>query len=113
MKIRKAWHKGIAPAAALLVLAGTLKLALVEVENALSARVALAAQGEKLEKALAAAREVERMYEVRYRTGYASLKNWLDAQETRRAAEISVAENRLARLANYVSLYQSLGERLP
>lgn len=87
----------------------TLYQALAEVENALSARRMLAEQGASLERALAAACEVERMYEVRYRSGYVSLKVWLDAQETRRASEVALAENRLNRLANHVTLLQALG----
>ncbi|WP_052152788.1 TolC family protein [Desulfocurvibacter africanus] len=87
----------------------TLYQALSEVENALSARRMLAEQGANLERALAAARQVERMYEVRYRAGYVSLKVWLDAQETRRASEVALAENLLNRLANHVTLYQALG----
>lgn len=59
----------------------TLYQALGEVENALSARRMLAEQGASLEQALAAARQVERMYEVRYRAGYVSLKVWLDARK--------------------------------
>ncbi|EGJ50340.1 RND efflux system, outer membrane lipoprotein, NodT family [Desulfocurvibacter africanus subsp. africanus str. Walvis Bay] len=87
----------------------TLYQALGEVENALSARRMLAEQGASLERALAAARQVERMYEVRYRAGYVSLNVWLDAQETRRTSEIALAENLLNRLANHVTLLQALG----
>jgi hypothetical protein len=39
----------------------------------------------------------------------APLKDWLDAQETRRTAEVSLLENRYNRLVNQVTLYQALG----
>ena len=87
----------------------TLYSALSDVENALSARAQFAAQGEKLQQALDAARETERLYELRYRAGAVPLKDWLDAQESRRAAEVSMAENYYNRLVNHVTLYQALG----
>ena len=83
--------------------------ALADVENALSARQQYDAQAEQLEIALAAARKVERLYEVQYRAGAIPLKTWLDGQESRRTAENSLAENRLNRLNNAVTLYQALG----
>lgn len=76
--------------------------ALSEVENALSARTQYAQQ-------LAAARDVERLYELRYRAGAATLKLWLDAQEKRRSAELALAENQYNRLNNQVTLYKALG----
>lgn len=83
--------------------------AMAEVENALSNRNHLNVQADLLQEALNAARVAEGMYEVRYRAGAVPLRTWLDAQETRRAAEISVAENRLQRYSNQVLLYQALG----
>ena len=61
------------------------------------------------EARLKAAREAERLYEVRYRAGSVSLRFWLDAQEKRRAAEIARDENGLNRLVNQVKVYQALG----
>jgi NodT family efflux transporter outer membrane factor (OMF) lipoprotein len=87
----------------------TLYEAMKEVENALSNRDHLAEQARHLADNLTAAREVERIYEVRYKMGSGTLKDWLDAQNTRRTAEQSVAENLYNRLANYVTLYQALG----
>lgn len=87
----------------------TLYTALGEVEDALSARTRLAAQAALLERQLATAREVERLYETRYRAGAATLKLWLDAQQQRRSAELALAENRFNRLAGQVTLYQALG----
>jgi NodT family efflux transporter outer membrane factor (OMF) lipoprotein len=83
--------------------------AMSDVENALSARVQLARQAEFLQGTLASARRAEELYEVRYRSGAVSLRNWLDAQQQRRAAEIAVAQNRLLRYNNQVLLYQALG----
>lgn len=83
--------------------------AMSDVENALSARVQLARQAELLQSALASARRAEELYEVRYRSGAVPLRNWLDAQQQRRTAEIAVAQNRLLRYNNQVLLYQALG----
>ena len=87
----------------------TLYTALGDVENALSSRQQLAVQGLRLEETLQAARTAERLYEIRYRAGAATLSLWLDAQERRRTADIAVASNRLARLNNQVVVYQALG----
>ena len=62
--------------------------AMADVETALSNRMQLRLQAEQLE-AFDAAREAERLYEVRYRAGAVPLKDWLDAQEKRRTAEIA------------------------
>lgn len=87
----------------------TLLQAFTDVDNALSARTQLAAQGVALDQSLAAARRAEQLYEVRYRAGAAPLRTWLDAQESRRAAEVSQAQNMLARLNNQVAIYEALG----
>jgi len=83
--------------------------AMADVENALSNRTQLALQAEQLAVSLRAARDAERLYEVRYRAGAVSLKDWLDAQEKRRTAEIARDENGLNRLVNQVTVYQALG----
>ena len=87
----------------------TLYTALGDVDNALSSRQQLAQQGARLEETLQAARTAERLYEVRYRAGAATLSLWLDSQEKRRTADIALATNRLARLNNQVTLYKALG----
>jgi NodT family efflux transporter outer membrane factor (OMF) lipoprotein len=87
----------------------TLYTALGDVENALSSRLQLAEQGARLEETLQAARTAERLYEVRYRAGAATLSLWLDAQEKRRTADIALATNQLARLNNQVVVYKALG----
>ncbi len=87
----------------------TLYTALGDVENALSARQQLIQQARLLNESLIAARNAERLYEIRYRAGAAPLKSWLDAQERRRSAEIAAEGNRLARLNNHVDIYLALG----
>lgn len=87
----------------------TLYQAFSDVENALSARTQLALQGDALERQLASAREAERLYEVRYRAGSTPLRTWLDAQESRRSAELAFSQNRLDRLNALATLYRVLG----
>jgi NodT family efflux transporter outer membrane factor (OMF) lipoprotein len=87
----------------------TLLQALTEVDNALSARTQLAEEGAELERSLDSATTVQRLTEIRYRAGAVALRAWLDAQESRRQAELGVAANRLARLQNYATLCQALG----
>jgi NodT family efflux transporter outer membrane factor (OMF) lipoprotein len=83
--------------------------ALSDVENALSSRVQYEAQGVQLKLAVDAAREAERLAEIRYRSGSVALSIWLDAEETRRTAENNLALNRYNRLTALVTLYESLG----
>jgi len=87
----------------------TLYTAFKDVENALSARQQYAEQGTLLEASLAAAEKAETLYEAQYRAGLVALKSWLDAQETRRAAQEALAENQYNRIVNYVTLVQALG----
>ncbi len=83
--------------------------AFADVENALSARTQLLRQGEQLSLQLTAARESERLYEVRYRAGSTGLRSWLDAQQRRRTAELAVEENLLAQLNALAVVYRVLG----
>jgi outer membrane protein TolC len=87
----------------------TLYTAFTDVDNALSARVELGKQLDARQKSFDAAVDVERLYEVRYRAGATPLRLWLDAQETRRSAELSLAEARLSQLQNDALLFQALG----
>ncbi len=87
----------------------TLYLAFADTDNALAARQALVERARLLGDALEAARTSERLNEVRYRAGATGLRTWLDAQERRRTAEITLAENRLDRLNNQVLIFQVLG----
>lgn len=83
--------------------------ALSEVDNALASRLRYEQQGERLQIAVTAARDSERLSEARYRAGAVPLKTWLDAQETRRQAENNLALNRFNRLDALITLYQSAG----
>lgn len=87
----------------------TLLQAFTDVDNALAARIQLAQEGAELERSLGSAKTAERLYEVRYRAGAVALRPWLDAQETRRQAELTLSSNRLARLQNFATLCQALG----
>lgn len=83
--------------------------AFADVDNALSARSSLAAQLEATRRSYEEAVEVERLYSVRYRAGATPLRNWLEAQETRRSAEIALAQARLSQLQNLSMLFRALG----
>jgi NodT family efflux transporter outer membrane factor (OMF) lipoprotein len=87
----------------------TLLQALVDVDNALSARTQLTEEGTHLERSLESTKITERLTEIRYRAGAVSLRFWLDAQEARRQAELALASNRLNRIQNYIALCQALG----
>ena len=52
---------------------------------------------------------MERLYGVRYRVGATSLKDWLDAQQTRRTAETGWLDNRFEQYRRQIILYQALG----
>lgn len=83
--------------------------ALLDVENALSARVQLNKEKGHREQALASALRAEKIAASRYRAGAVDLQTLLDAQDERRDAEITLAENRLSRLNNRMTLYLALG----
>lgn len=87
----------------------TLYTAFTEVDNALSARQELTRQLDLSQRSFNAAVEVERLYDVRYRSGATPLRQWLDAQETRRQSELSLAQARLSQLQNDSRLFQALG----
>lgn len=83
--------------------------ALSDVENALSARSNDAEEVRQLEESLSLSQKAEQLAEIRYRAGSTALQSWLDAQESRRDAERSLAAGRLSQLKNSMTLYQSLG----
>jgi len=80
-----------------------------DVENALSARTHYEEQRVSYVTALDNAQKTEGIYDVRYRTGYAALQDWLNAQEKRRAAESSLLQTRFNQWTNYVTLCLALG----
>ena len=83
--------------------------ALVDVEDALSARQHLLAQESALARSLAQAQRAEELTEVRWQAGAVSMSRWLDAQETRRRAQTSLLNIHYERAANLVDSYQALG----
>ncbi len=94
---------------ALLTFRKTFYKALAEVEDSLSARQHYKIQEEKLTFALKTAKQVEHLQQLRYQTGSSPLTSWLDAQESRRQAEINLLENRFKQLQNHITLCQALG----
>lgn len=83
--------------------------AFVEVETALASGAELAAEAERRAAVLDAAREVERLSALRYRAGAIPLRDWLEAQERRRSAELALAQVRFEAIRNRVDLYLALG----
>ncbi|UQY33034.1 efflux transporter outer membrane subunit [Pseudomonas fulva] len=90
----------------------TLYEALKEVQDSLSARDQYALQIGAKARSFDAAVDVERMYEVRYRTGASTLRTWLDARRTLRNSELALAQARRDLLINDVSLMLALGGSL-
>ena len=87
----------------------TLYSALSDVENALSARTQYLQEAQQRQLAFDYAVRAEKLSEARYRAGQTSVKDWLDQQESRRSADLSLAENRYNQLLNLMKLYQALG----
>lgn len=83
--------------------------AFADVANALGARADYAERARRLRNALAAAQEVERLNEARYRAGATTLRVLLDAQERRRTAEIALDDVRLSQFVNESLLFRALG----
>lgn len=91
----------------------TLYTALSEVDNALSARTRLAQQLAAAQASYEEAMEIARLYEVRYRAGATDLRTWLEAEQTRRSSELSLAQVKRSQLVNDVTLYKALGGGTP
>lgn len=91
----------------------TLYQALSDVDRSLSAQRQYGLQVAALEERLKQAATVERLFEVRYRAGAEPLKSWLDAQESRRQAELALLDARNTQLANWVALVLALGGGAP
>lgn len=91
----------------------TLYTALSDVDNALSARTRLAEQLAAAQASYEEAVEIARLYEVRYRAGATDLRTWLEAEQTRRSSELSLAQVKRSQLVNDVTLYKALGGGTP
>ncbi len=99
--------------AAVITFRQTLYQALSDVDQALSANTQAQVQVAAQDDRLVQARTVERLTELRYRGGAEPLKAWLDAQESRRQAEVSSAQARYEQLGQWITLVQSLGGGVP
>lgn len=87
----------------------TVLTALREVEDQLAASRWLAGQEEAQVRAVEAAREAQRLSDVRYREGAEQYLTVLEAQRTLLSAEDSAVQVRLARLTASVGLVKALG----
>jgi NodT family efflux transporter outer membrane factor (OMF) lipoprotein len=82
-----------------------------DVENALSARQQYQARSVELRHSLEAAQQIEKINEARYRAGAIPLQTLLDAQQTRRSAQSSLADNHYDLLVSQATLNLALGGR--
>lgn len=83
--------------------------AMSSIEDALSLRHQLLEQETRLYEGLELAKKSEKLNEVRYRQGAVRISFWLDAQEKRRQAELSLDENRFNQLTNLAKIYLEFG----
>lgn len=83
--------------------------ALAEVENQLSAVATLREAAARQAELVAQARHIDELTEVRYRAGALALRQWLDAQETRRQSEQAQVDAELSLLQAQANLFQALG----
>jgi NodT family efflux transporter outer membrane factor (OMF) lipoprotein len=83
--------------------------AIGEVETAAAARASLQAQISAARDTAKAAEQVERLYALRYRAGSATLRQWLDAQQSRLGAEDALSQAELAQRRNEIALAKALG----
>jgi outer membrane protein, multidrug efflux system len=94
---------------ALLAYEHTVRTALVEVENSLAALQRLREQSLQNDARRATAAETLRIARNRYRNGYASYLEELDAQRTLYGADVTRLQLRSRLLAASVDLYRALG----
>ncbi len=87
----------------------TLYTAFQEVDNALSSRLQLAYQAERLQEQYESAAEVARIYDSQYQNGAIQFSDLLDAQTDERDAKASLLENRYNQYVAQATLYQALG----
>ncbi|UVK49113.1 TolC family protein (plasmid) [Mesorhizobium sp. AR07] len=87
----------------------TLLTAFSEVANTLGAQADYAEQVRRRRHVLGTAQETEKLLEARYRSGAINRIDWLNAQESRCAAEMALAHARHDQLLNESKLYRSLG----
>lgn len=83
--------------------------AIGEVETAAAARESLQAQISAARDTAKAAEQAERLYALRYRAGSATLRQWLDAQQSQLGAEDALSQAELAQRRNEIALAKALG----
>ena len=83
--------------------------AIGEVETAAAARASLQTQVAAARDTAKAAEQAERLYALRYRAGSATLRQWLDAQQSRLGAEDALSQAELAQRRNEIALAKALG----
>lgn len=83
--------------------------AIGEVETAAAARESLQTQIAAASETALAAKQAERLYALRYRAGSATLRQWLDAQQSRLGAEDALSQAELAQRRNEIALAKALG----
>ncbi|MCG8154870.1 TolC family protein [Brenneria goodwinii] len=83
--------------------------AMAAVDNSLTLHTQLLEQEKQLNNLLELALKSEKMYEIRYRNGATPINFWLDAQETRRQAQVALDINRYTQLQNLAQIYLELG----
>lgn len=83
--------------------------ALKDVEDVLSARQQYQQEGLHLQRSSVLAAKAEGLAEVRYRSGQTGIKEWLDQQEARRNADVSLAENHMNQLITTMKFFQTIG----
>jgi outer membrane protein, multidrug efflux system len=83
--------------------------ALSEVEDSLTACRRISERLDILEKAIAAAREADRLARQRYQAGVTDLLTVLDSQRTLLGLQDSLANVRASRTIAYIQLYKALG----
>lgn len=83
--------------------------AIGEVETAAATRAPLQAQIAAARDTAKAAEQAERLYALRYRAGSATLRQWLDAQQSRLGAEDALSQAELAQRRNEIALAKALG----
>jgi NodT family efflux transporter outer membrane factor (OMF) lipoprotein len=101
--------RGAAQEQALLAYQSAVLTALSEVEDALIACRRSAERMATLEKAVAAARDADRLARLRYRTGDTDFLTILETQRTLLAVEEGLVGIRADRAAAYIRLYKALG----
>jgi len=83
--------------------------AMSSIQNELSKHSQLLNEETLIRQQLELARQSERVSEVSYRQGAKPMSEWINAQENRRDAELSLDQNRFNQLSNLADIYVAFG----